>query len=96
MKRNQHAPKERCEKGATGLFESPISTEGNLKQKRRNANARNAAIKATPPQATESHPGEIDTDLEDLLIEADDFDADAVALVTDVQRMHLDHEGLVN
>lgn len=67
-----------------------------MKQERRNANARNAAVKATPPQADESHPGEIDTDLEDLLIDADDFDADAVALVTDVQRTHLDHEGLVN
>jgi hypothetical protein len=66
-----------------------------MKQERRNANARNAAIKATPPQAGESHPGEIDTDLEDLLIDADDFDADAVALVTDVQRMHFDQEGLI-
>ena len=67
-----------------------------MKQERRHANARNAAIKATPPQADESYPDEINTDLEDLLIDADDFDADAVALVTDVQRMHLDHEGLVN
>lgn len=62
------------------------------KQERRHAHARNAAIKATPD---ESYPGEIDTDLEDLLIDADDFDADVVALVTDVQRMHFDHEGLV-
>jgi hypothetical protein len=66
-----------------------------MKQERRHASARNAAIKATPPQAGESHPGEIDADLEDLLIDADDFDADAVALVTDVQRMHFDQEGLI-
>jgi hypothetical protein len=93
MKRNQHPAKERSEKGATGPFESPISAE-NLKQDRRHPNPRNAAIKATP-QADGSHPGEIDADLEDLLIDADDFDADALALVTDVQRMHFDQEGLV-
>jgi len=65
------------------------------KQERRHAHASSAAIKATPQQADESYPGEIDTDLEDLLLDADDFDADAVALVIDVQRMHFDHEGLV-
>lgn len=64
------------------------------KQERRHAHARNVAIKAARPRADESHPGEIDTDLEDLLLDADDFDDDAVALVTAVQRMHFDHEGL--
>jgi len=66
------------------------------KQEGRHANARNAATKAIPPQADESYPGEIGPDLECLVIDADEFDADAVALVSDVQRMHFDHEGLVN
>ena len=59
---------------------------------RRHARARNAVIEAASPRAREFHTDELGNVLEDLLIDAEDFDADAAALVSDVQRMHFDCE----
>ena len=41
----------------------------------------------------EADLGEITADLDDLLRETTDFDADAVALVADVRRSHCDGDG---